>query len=342
MIKTALRLLVLFLLSGCVHPSPWLSLSVQPRTKEIHSLRVKLQPTGKPEFSLQHRRVDHNPQSIELDVPRAWRSGRLNMEVTSLESHGCEVGRGQTVVDIPASARWPVMARKGKRFQSVRGLSPPIRVSVELTTFPARCAVSIASTGEVPLTIAAGGVPQQCPHGTPCELILAPETPVQIRAQIDPAVTSWTGPCEQSHGDTCSFVLKEPGRVAVSFARPVCRSGFCWHNPVPQGNPLFSVWGFGKSDVWAAGAAGTLLHYDGKLWEGVESGTTASLFGLWGAGESDVWACGSEGTLLHFDGQRWASVASGTKEDLRGIFGQSAHSIWAVGTHGALRLGGRG
>src|SRR5215813_2669094 len=26
---------------------------------------------------------------------------------------------------------------------------------------------------------------------------------------------------------------------------------WCWRNPLPQGNPLYGVWGSGASDVWA-------------------------------------------------------------------------------------------
>ena len=42
---------------------------------------------------------------------------------------------------------------------------------------------------------------------------------------------------------------------------PVCNpGGFCWENPLPQGNDLNRAWGRTTSDVWFVGAYGTLLH----------------------------------------------------------------------------------
>jgi hypothetical protein len=40
-----------------------------------------------------------------------------------------------------------------------------------------------------------------------------------------------------------------------------------WQNPLPQGNPLWGVWGSSGSDVFAVGDWGTVLHYDGIVRE---------------------------------------------------------------------------
>src|SRR3989442_2140802 len=69
--------------------------------------------------------------------------------------------------------------------------------------------------------------------------------------------------------------------ASVVHAEPVCSSdGWCWSNPLPQGNPLTSVWGSASTDVWAVGYGGTILHWDGSAWSGFPSGTPNSLYGV--------------------------------------------------------------
>ena len=92
----------------------------------------------------------------------------------------------------------------------------------------------------------------------------------------------------------CSFVVKNPRKSLLhSFVLSVGGSLLAQSDPAGQlsGRDL----GSDRANVWAAGAAGTLLHFDGKLWESVESNTDAFLSGLWGSGPSDVWACGNRG-----------------------------------------------
>src|SRR2546426_2942663 len=84
--------------------------------------------------------------------------------------------------------------------------------------------------------------------------------------------------------------------ASVVHAEPVCSSdGWCWSNPLPQGNPLTSVWGSASTDVWAVGYGGTILHWDGSAWAGVPSGTPNTLYGVWGGGRTDGWAAGGAG-----------------------------------------------
>ena len=88
--------------------------------------------------------------------------------------------------------------------------------------------------------------------------------------------------------------------ASVVHAQTVCSSdGWCWSNPLPQGNTLISVWGTASTDVWAVGASGTILHWDGSAWSGFPSGTTNVLYGVWGSASTDVWAVGQAGTILH-------------------------------------------
>src|SRR5262245_35571670 len=51
-------------------------------------------------------------------------------------------------------------------------------------------------------------------------------------------------------------------------------------------------------------------------WTAVASGTEQTLNRVWGAGPNDIWAVGAGGTIVHFDGTAWSGVPSGTTENL--------------------------
>src|SRR5205085_2799308 len=72
---------------------------------------------------------------------------------------------------------------------------------------------------------------------------------------------------------------------------------------------LRAVWGSGPKNSFAAGKAGTILHYDGSSWSSMNSGTNADLFALSGTGPTDVFVSGASGTVLHFDGQTWSPLS---------------------------------
>ena len=108
--------------------------------------------------------------------------------------------------------------------------------------------------------------------------------------------------------------------------------GWCWVNPLPQGNSLFAVWAAGPTDAWAVGAAGTIVRWDGKRWLLAASGTTAYLEAVWGTSASDVWAVGTSGAIVHWDGARWSPVPSGTSVDLADLSGSGPNDVWAVGS----------
>ena len=60
---------------------------------------------------------------------------------------------------------------------------------------------------------------------------------------------------------------------------------------------LAGVWGSAPNDVWAVGACGTILHWDGNAWSRSPSPTTNSLFAVWGI-NGQLWAVGANGTVL--------------------------------------------
>jgi hypothetical protein len=86
--------------------------------------------------------------------------------------------------------------------------------------------------------------------------------------------------------------------VDQCVAVPVCSSGqFCWESPLPQGNALLGSWASSASEVWAAGKLGNVLHWNGSVWSGMPTASTATWNGIWGADPSHVWVVGGGGEI---------------------------------------------
>jgi hypothetical protein len=60
---------------------------------------------------------------------------------------------------------------------------------------------------------------------------------------------------------------------------------------------LHAVWGFSATDVYAVGAGGTILHYDGAVWSRVPSPTTADLYDVV-THAGAIYAVGAGGVLV--------------------------------------------
>ena len=115
----------------------------------------------------------------------------------------------------------------------------------------------------------------------------------------------------------------------------------------PQ-TPLYGVFGFAASNVWAAGQKGvhgTLLHYNGSSWSVFPHpepvGSTYTTFSkVAGVSPTDVWAVGesqtsSQQTLVeHFNGTSWKIVPSavqGAYNYVRGLAVRTTGDAWLVG-----------
>lgn len=98
--------------------------------------------------------------------------------------------------------------------------------------------------------------------------------------------------------------------------------------PVPSGTSadLTGVWGSAADDVWAVGAGGAILHWDGRAWSPVESGTAEDLTAVWGTSADDVWATGHH-LVLHWDGLAW-SKRMNSVVTLRGVWGSRPDDVW--------------
>ena len=66
----------------------------------------------------------------------------------------------------------------------------------------------------------------------------------------------------------------------------------------------------------------------------MDSGTTQALDCVWGLAGDDVYAVGALGTILHYDGQAWTPEDSGITDRLwavRGLPGEDPVALGATG-----------
>ena len=90
-------------------------------------------------------------------------------------------------------------------------------------------------------------------------------------------------------------------------------------------DPLYGIWGSAFDDVFAVGANGTVLHYNGSEWTLMNSTVTNDLQNVWGSSSTDVFAVGNEGTVIHYDGLNWTSMTSNTTARLNAGVGKLLH-----------------
>jgi hypothetical protein len=109
-------------------------------------------------------------------------------------------------------------------------------------------------------------------------------------------------------------------------------STLAWMNPRPSGNDLRAVWSSAPGETWFAGAAGTILRWDGRELTApprTEDGqvTNETFYAIGGTSRNDVWFAGQAGPrsrdarVVRFDGTTWRT--SELKD-------HTVHALWAV------------
>jgi hypothetical protein len=100
----------------------------------------------------------------------------------------------------------------------------------------------------------------------------------------DGAVDAAVDPCHMSEG-ACT----EPEWIPVSTGHS-------------SGLGLSSIWGSGPNDVWAVGAKGSVIHWDGATWTSMPIDTNYSLQSVYGTGPNDVWVVSTASLIYRSTG----------------------------------------
>ena len=112
----------------------------------------------------------------------------------------------------------------------------------------------------------------------------------------------------------------------------------CWGPglPDPCRNALYSVAvvpGSGGNDVWAVGAKGSILHWDGSVWSKVVSPTTERLRSIAMARTNLGLAVGYNGKAVKWNGTSWSTSTVNTDEWFRTVAftpGTNGTDAWAA------------
>ena len=107
---------------------------------------------------------------------------------------------------------------------------------------------------------------------------------------------------------------------------------------IPSGTSedLYAVWGNTPGSIYAAGANGTLLRYNGTDWNPIVTGTTVTLRDVWSTSDDVVYVVGDDGTILQGGNDIFTRVVSNAGADLNAVFGTVPGNAYAVGDGGAL------
>lgn len=113
-----------------------------------------------------------------------------------------------------------------------------------------------------------------------------------------------------------------------------------WQNPLPQGNPLFSVKFINDNFGWAVGYYGTILRTTngGSNWIVQTSGTTEWLYGVSFIDSNNGTAVGGNGVILRTTngGTNWIKQTTGTISRLFGVSFTDSNNGLAVGRNGTI------
>lgn len=95
---------------------------------------------------------------------------------------------------------------------------------------------------------------------------------------------------------------------------------------------LFSMDAVSASDIWAVGAAGKILHYNGYWKEFADMGTNVN--GIDMVSASDGWAVGNSSKFYHYNGTSWSESQDLGASAVNDVVMLSSSNGWAVGDSG--------
>lgn len=100
---------------------------------------------------------------------------------------------------------------------------------------------------------------------------------------------------------------------------------------------LFKVWGTGPDDVYAVGAKGVILHWDGSAWTQQASGTGQDLISLFGV-DGDIAIVGGRGNgvLARQTDAGWDTQTLAGNPGFNGIWMAPDGTAWIAGNRGSL------
>ncbi len=104
--------------------------------------------------------------------------------------------------------------------------------------------------------------------------------------------------------------------------------GWCWMNPLPQGNDLAAVLTLGEHSYFA-GDVGMLFRYDGQAFERLQSPSDEDILALWGPSSQELWALTRDHVYRQREGV-WEELLE-RERGFRHLHGTSGDDVWVAG-----------
>lgn len=249
-------------------------------------------------------------------------TGELRLQIVALDSELCKIGTTEVTAALGPALR--VTREQVAQFEMLK--EPVCTLSLDLP-------LGVSVINPSPLRLACS------PEGVRCEADFSKYSTVTIEPSFDhhtyAKLSAYGAICDEE--GTCSIDMDRSKHSQVQLTARACsEKGFCSYRVMQQEGALNGVWGNNADTVWAVGAGGTVLKWNGKAWAAQPSGTTQDLYSVGGSAADAVWAVGASGTILRWDGIAWSSLPSGTLASLYGVWSSDANNAWAVGTGGTI------
>jgi hypothetical protein len=101
------------------------------------------------------------------------------------------------------------------------------------------------------------------------------------------------------------------------------------------------IWGTAEDDMFLAGDAGLLAHFDGARWRPFELDSSFSyqeFTSIIGFSSTDVYAGSGYGNVLHYDGEGWTHVNPIRSGGLQSVFAVGPREVYMAGQQGVFRF----
>lgn len=263
---------------------------------------------------------------ITVEFPVGTR-GRADFAAQTRLSSGCVLGRGSASLQLDDDNAYD------------------IKLPIAAET-PNRC-----TAPTVKLTIRkagnAQGVVTSNPTESPCDTSCSEQTlalrvgdTVRLSAQTsgDDLFAGWSGGCTGLQTD-CSFTITADTTVTATFNK--CQ-GFCPMPSTGTSEDLYAVWGASPSAIYAVGASGTIVKWNGNAWSPMTSGVTTTLRAVSAPRDnpSTVFVGGDNGLLLLWNGTTWGRFGASPPSFQINAVGANklASSLYIAGSGGTYLL----
>jgi hypothetical protein len=245
-------LLLLFCLSlaRCGSDEGVIFFHVKSLGADVTALQVDALFDGKPAQARAEFTTHLGEVAVRIPKERL-RAGSLSILLWGLAADRCKV----------SSARYDLtIARSDSGFVTEADL-PLVPLQEK------RCTLTIEKDGPGTITSTPSGI--DCGSVCEAEFPVGPGKTVRLSwpTQMDftASITDWGIACAGTPANTqtpCDVPLSGPLHLKPKRIRATCPQGipgWCWDNPLPQGNALRGIWGKDANNAWAIGASGTIV-----------------------------------------------------------------------------------